>query len=93
MVRRGTPLRQVAEDFKVAPSTVLFWAQRAGTARLDRVEWTDRPRGPRIPANRYPRAVEDVVLSVRGGNLRISPHAYNDETDLDRLIDVLSGSA
>jgi len=66
MVRRGTPLRQVAEDFRVAPSTVLFWAQRAGTARLDRVEWTDRPRGPRTPANRYPRAVEDVVLRVRG---------------------------
>lgn len=66
MVRRGTPLRQVAEVFKVAPSTVLCWTQRAGTARLDRVDWTDRPRGPRTPANRYPRTVEDVVLSVRG---------------------------
>lgn len=33
---------------------------------------------------------EGVIISQRDGNLRISPHFYNEQSDVDRLFDVLA---
>jgi len=34
---------------------------------------------------------ENVVVSLREGNIRVSPHLYNTERDIDRLIAVITG--
>jgi hypothetical protein len=64
-VRRGRAMRRAAEKFGVALATVQFWVARAGTQRLDRVDFSNRPRGPRRPANRSTRGLEDLVLTLR----------------------------
>ncbi|HWK46757.1 MAG TPA: aminotransferase class V-fold PLP-dependent enzyme [Stellaceae bacterium] len=38
-------------------------------------------------------AAERIFVSLRGGGLRISPHVYNDDADLDRCADWLRGNA
>lgn len=58
-------MRQVAKQYRVSRCVVRYWVQRASGKRLDRVDWSDQPRGPHRPANRTPEEVEDVILTLR----------------------------
>lgn len=63
-VRTGQSIRAVARQFRVSRPTVERWVARAGAARLDRVEWADRPSTPRL-VRRTALPIEDRVLAVR----------------------------
>jgi hypothetical protein len=58
-------LRAVARRFGGALATVQLWVARAGSRRLDRVDWADRPDGPPRPANRSAPELEELVLTTR----------------------------
>ena len=64
-VRRGASMRQVARRFGVSRETVQYWLIRAAGRRLQRVDWSDRPRGPRQPANKVSVEIEELVLTLR----------------------------
>lgn len=64
-VRRGVSLRAVAKACRVSLRTVQVWVARAGDERLDRVDWSDRPRGGRRAAQATSSAIEEVILEVR----------------------------
>ena len=57
-------------------------AERAGIVSFT---WRDEP--PKATAARLRRA--GVFVAVRRGGVRASPHFYNDEADLERLLDAL----
>jgi putative transposase len=63
-VRRGQSLRAVAREFAVGVATVAHWVERAKDRRLDRVDWSDRPRTPH-KTRRTDTSLEDLVLKMR----------------------------
>ena len=66
-------MRRAAEAFNVSLSTVQYWVKRAGNQRLDRVDLSDQPRGPRTPANRTSTRVAERVLLLRRELKETSP--------------------
>jgi putative transposase len=63
-VRQHQSIRTVARRFGVSTSTVVYWVQRARGQRLDRVDWTDRPRAPHH-TQRTVDQLEERVLCLR----------------------------
>lgn len=64
-VRRGSSPRQVAKRFAASLRTVQVWVARAEGQRLDRMDWSDRPRGGRREAYATPARIEDLVVRLR----------------------------
>lgn len=64
-VRRGASMRAIARAFGVGLFTVQRWVNRAGSNRLDRVDWSDRSSRPRTVANRTRAETERAVLTAR----------------------------
>jgi transposase len=58
-------LRSVARQFRVSLRTVQVWVARAEGQRLDRVDWSGRPRGGCRPARATATRMEDLILRVR----------------------------
>ena len=73
-VRRGESQHSVARRYGFSLSAVQRWVTRAKGQRLDRVDWSDRPSGPRQSPTRTSREMEDLVLEVR--------RELRDESDL-----------
>ena len=64
-VRGEESLSAVARKFGVARSTVRLWVSRAKGKRLERVDFSDRPAGPRRPAGKTSPQIEEMILSLR----------------------------
>lgn len=58
-------MRSVAREFHTNARMVQRWVARAGTKRLDRVNWSDRPSGAPRPVNRTSIETESIVLRLR----------------------------
>lgn len=63
----------MARRFQVGLGTAHRWFQRASGLRLDRVDWSDCPRGNPEPRNRTTKRVQRRILAVRTWLKKFSP--------------------
>lgn len=70
-VRAGASARSIARQFCVSLSHLQYWLKRAGSKRLDRVDWSDQSSAPTHSGNRTSKAMEEAILKTRE-ELRLS---------------------
>jgi selenocysteine lyase/cysteine desulfurase len=89
-------IERIAAHLRSLHAPVLAWAERSGT----RVASPQGSRGSGIlcvaPANvggafRALKAAR-IICSMREGAIRLSPHAYNTATEMERVVSVLEAS-
>ena len=51
------------------------------------------PEGLELEALKAELEARQIFVSLRGSALRVSPHVYNDESDIGALIEALQGAA
>jgi putative transposase len=64
-VRQGHSQRSVAKKFRVSLRTVQVWVDRTKGQRLDRIDWSDQPRGGRREACSTSASTEDLIVRLR----------------------------
>ncbi len=65
LARRGIALREIARRFRLALSNVQYWVRRAGTRRLDRVDFQERSHRPRRPPHALSAHLVRRILRLR----------------------------
>ncbi len=63
-VRHGMSQREVSRKYGVSLCKLQYWLKRAGSRRLDRMDWEDRPHLARR-TGRTTTEIEDQVLCIR----------------------------
>jgi hypothetical protein len=65
LARRGVGLREIARRFRLALSNVQYWIWRAGTRRLDRVDFRERSHRPHRPPRSLSAYLVQRILRLR----------------------------
>ena len=95
IIHRVGPER-ILEHVHALHRPILEWAARAGVEVLSPRE-ESRRGGQVLLALPEPEKVQAalleqrIVVSARGGGIRVSPHLYSDTGDIDRLLEALRG--
>ena len=71
----------------------LGWTSESAGARCGHLVGLRPPAGTDLAAVHAGLAARGVRVSVRGDALRVSPHLYNDDADVDALLDGLAALA